>query len=128
MSFRRRPRRQDSRVRDEDVERQSLNNDGVDSKEKKTTKTFLDPEGQFLRIWRMIFAVLGMMAVSVDPLFFYLPIDILAILPLPQKSVAQNLCTKGSFLMVLFSTNMCQDLSESPCSSGLGTNILELCG
>ncbi|KAG2709681.1 hypothetical protein I3760_05G252500, partial [Carya illinoinensis] len=60
---------------DEDVERQALNNDGVDSKEKKTTtKTFLDPEGQFLRIWRMIFVVSCMMAVSVDPLFFYLPV------------------------------------------------------
>ncbi|KAF5451064.1 hypothetical protein F2P56_031363, partial [Juglans regia] len=47
----------------------------VDSKAKKTTtKTFLDPEGQFLRIWRMIFVVSCMMAVSVDPLFFYLPV------------------------------------------------------
>ncbi|XP_042980248.1 cyclic nucleotide-gated ion channel 1-like [Carya illinoinensis] len=53
----------------------TLNNDGVDLKEKKTTtKTFLDPEGQFLRIWRMIFVVSCMMAVSVDPLFFYLPV------------------------------------------------------
>ncbi|XP_042960441.1 cyclic nucleotide-gated ion channel 1-like [Carya illinoinensis] len=71
----RRPRRQDSLVRDENVDRQTVNNDGVDSKEKKTTtKTFLDPHGQFLRIWRMIFFVSCMMAVLVDPLFFYLPV------------------------------------------------------
>ncbi|XP_041010068.1 cyclic nucleotide-gated ion channel 1-like [Juglans microcarpa x Juglans regia] len=34
----------------------------------------LHPEGEFLRIWKLIFLVSCVFSVSVDPLFFYLPV------------------------------------------------------
>ncbi|XP_042979404.1 cyclic nucleotide-gated ion channel 1-like [Carya illinoinensis] len=75
MSYR--GHRQENGVRDEDVEKDVSHNDGVlhATEEKKTTKMkILDPHGQNLRIWRMIFVVSCVIAVSVDPLFFYIPV------------------------------------------------------
>ena len=49
--------------------------DGDDSGQKRRRiKTILDPEGRLLRRWNMMFAVSCVIAVSVDPLFFYLPV------------------------------------------------------
>jgi hypothetical protein len=46
--------------------------DGDDSGQKRRRiKTILDPEGRLLRRWNMIFAVSCVIAVLVDPLFFY---------------------------------------------------------
>ncbi|XP_041010064.1 cyclic nucleotide-gated ion channel 1-like [Juglans microcarpa x Juglans regia] len=75
MSYR--GHRQENGVRDEDVEKHASHNGVVlrETKEKKTTKMkILDPHGQNLRIWRMIFVVSCVIAISVDPLFFYIPV------------------------------------------------------
>ncbi|KAM5573987.1 hypothetical protein ABKV19_013486 [Rosa sericea] len=37
-------------------------------------KEILDPQGSFLPMWNRIFAVFGVFAVLLDPLFFYIPI------------------------------------------------------
>lgn len=58
----------------------------VDSDEKKTAKRDInpvrwlirkcniDPHGRFIRTWDLIFLLSCLIAVSVDPLFFYLPV------------------------------------------------------
>lgn len=40
----------------------------------KSKKKVLDPQGPFLQKWNKIFVLSCVMAVSVDPLFFYIPI------------------------------------------------------
>ena len=41
---------------------------------RKTILQNLEPEGKFLLIWNVMFIVSCMIAVSLDPLFFYLPV------------------------------------------------------
>ena len=64
--------------RNHDNERQVLTNDGVDpGKQGTTRKTILQNlklENKYLQIWNMMFVVSCTIAVSVDPLFFYLPL------------------------------------------------------
>uniref|UniRef100_A0A7N2RAF5 Cyclic nucleotide-binding domain-containing protein n=1 Tax=Quercus lobata TaxID=97700 RepID=A0A7N2RAF5_QUELO len=106
--------RKENGVRNHDNERQVLMNDGVDpGKQGTMRKTILQNlklENKYLQMWNMMFVVSCTIAVSVDPLFFYLPvineetitdawriakryllsyylIDILAILPIPQVVV-----------------------------------------
>ncbi|XP_041011467.1 cyclic nucleotide-gated ion channel 1-like [Juglans microcarpa x Juglans regia] len=76
MSYYPRGRLQENGARDEDVEKQVANNNGLNSEEKKTTKMkILHPHGQPLRVWSWIFVVSCVIAVSVvDPLFFYVPV------------------------------------------------------
>ncbi|KAK7828344.1 cyclic nucleotide-gated ion channel 1 [Quercus suber] len=61
-----------------DNERQVLMNDGVDpGKQGTTRKTILQNlklENKYLQMWNMMFVVSCAIAVSVDPLFFYLPV------------------------------------------------------
>ena len=73
-----------------DIEGQNLKNNGIedggqqskknidegDSAEKgTTTKAFiLDPREPFLQTWSIIFVASSVIAVSLDPLFFYLPV------------------------------------------------------
>ncbi|XP_059428823.1 cyclic nucleotide-gated ion channel 1-like [Corylus avellana] len=67
--------RQEKGLRNQDIEGQVSKTDGDDSGQKRTTKkTILDPEGQLLQWWNIMFAVSCVIAVSVDPLFFYLPV------------------------------------------------------
>ncbi|KAG6715365.1 cyclic nucleotide-gated ion channel 1-like [Carya illinoinensis] len=74
MSYR--GRRQENGARDEDVEKQVANNNGVNSEEKKTAKMkILHPNGLPVRVWSWIFVVSSVIAVSVvDPLFLYVPV------------------------------------------------------
>nr|POE80363.1 cyclic nucleotide-gated ion channel 1 [Quercus suber] len=62
----------------QDIEKQVPKDDGVDLRKKGTTrKTILqnlNPEGKYLQMWNMMFVVSCTIAVSVDPLFFYLPV------------------------------------------------------
>ena len=61
--------------RNKDIERQPLKEGGGDSSAKiMTTKTIFDPQGKFLRRWNIIFVLSCAIAVSVDPLFCYLPV------------------------------------------------------
>ena len=64
--------------RNQDIEKQVPKDDGVDPRKKGTTrKTILqnlNPEGKYLQMWNMMFVLLCTIAVSVDPLFFYLPV------------------------------------------------------
>ncbi|KAF5442259.1 hypothetical protein F2P56_034939 [Juglans regia] len=77
------------RVRDEDVERQGPKNDGIGSKQKKIIKLAIGQVNQRLmkiisktpwwfRLqyfhWDVAFLVVCVVAVAVDPLFFYLPV------------------------------------------------------
>jgi hypothetical protein len=57
-----------------EVEGQHSNNDGADSAERRMPRTILDPRGQFLQVYNKILLVSCVVAVSVDPLFFYIPI------------------------------------------------------
>jgi len=60
---------------DQDIEGQVSKTDGDDSGQtRRTKKTIIDPEGQLLLWWNIMFAVSCVIAVSMDPLFFYLPI------------------------------------------------------
>ncbi|XP_030944783.1 cyclic nucleotide-gated ion channel 1-like isoform X3 [Quercus lobata] len=60
--------------RNKDIERQPLKEGEGDSSAKiMTTKTIFDPQGKFLRRWNVIFVLSCVIAVSVDPLFCYLP-------------------------------------------------------
>ncbi|KAK9067538.1 hypothetical protein SSX86_011649 [Deinandra increscens subsp. villosa] len=43
-------------------------------KTKKKKKMLLDPQGSFLQKWNKIFVVISIIAVSLDPLFFYIPV------------------------------------------------------
>ncbi|KAF3947000.1 hypothetical protein CMV_026804, partial [Castanea mollissima] len=64
-----------TRERCKDIERQRLKNGGSDSvKETWTSKTILDPRKAFLKRWNVGFVLSCMIAVSLDPLFFYLPV------------------------------------------------------
>nr|XP_023874085.1 cyclic nucleotide-gated ion channel 1-like isoform X2 [Quercus suber] len=59
----------------QDIERQLLKNGGSDSvKETWTSKTILDPRKAFLKRWNVGFVLSCVIAVSLDPLFFYLPV------------------------------------------------------
>ncbi|XP_074326359.1 cyclic nucleotide-gated ion channel 1-like isoform X3 [Apium graveolens] len=45
------------------------------SKDKSTSgKRFIDPQGQFLQRWNKIFVLACVLSVSLDPLFFYVPV------------------------------------------------------
>nr|XP_025879141.1 cyclic nucleotide-gated ion channel 1 isoform X1 [Oryza sativa Japonica Group] len=44
------------------------------SEEKKSKTRVLDPQGPFLQRWNKIFVISCLIAVSVDPLFFYIPV------------------------------------------------------
>uniref|UniRef100_A0A7N2MVQ4 Cyclic nucleotide-gated ion channel 1-like n=1 Tax=Quercus lobata TaxID=97700 RepID=A0A7N2MVQ4_QUELO len=73
--------RQGNSARKGDIEGQGqvLKNGGGDSvKEKKTLKAYildiLDPREKFLKRWRVGFVLSCMIAVAMDPLFFYLPV------------------------------------------------------
>uniref|UniRef100_A0A2N9GE46 Uncharacterized protein n=1 Tax=Fagus sylvatica TaxID=28930 RepID=A0A2N9GE46_FAGSY len=57
-----------------EVEGQHSNNDGADSAERRMPRTILDPRRQFLQVYNKILLVSCVVAVSVDPLFFYIPI------------------------------------------------------
>jgi len=60
---------------DQDIEGQVSKTDGDDSGQKRRTKkTIIDPEGRLLLWWNIMFAVSCAIAVSVDPLFYYLPL------------------------------------------------------
>ncbi|XP_059435141.1 cyclic nucleotide-gated ion channel 1-like [Corylus avellana] len=73
MSSRGHRHAQDNWMRDQDMEGGQVSEiDGDDSGQKRRRiKTILDPEGQLLRRWNMMIAVSCVIAVSVDPLFFY---------------------------------------------------------
>ena len=43
------------------------------TKEPKSKRKVLDPQGRFLQKWNKIFVLSCVMAVSLDPLFFYIP-------------------------------------------------------
>ena len=65
--------------RNEEIAVQVRDNDRIrdDSGERTTRKTILqnlEPEGKFLLIWNVMFIVSCMIAVSLDPLFFYIPV------------------------------------------------------
>ena len=64
--------------RNQDIEKQVPKDDGFDLRKKGTTrKTILqnlNPEGKYLQTWNMMFVVSCTIAISVDPLFFYLPV------------------------------------------------------
>ncbi|KAK7845256.1 cyclic nucleotide-gated ion channel 1 [Quercus suber] len=67
------------KTRNEEIAVQVRDNDRIrdDSGERTTRKTILqnlEPEGKFLLIWNVTFIVSCMIAVSLDPLFFYLPV------------------------------------------------------
>ena len=57
-----------------EVEGQHSNNDGADSVERRMPRTILDPRSHFVQVYNKILLVSCVMAVSVDPLFFYIPI------------------------------------------------------
>lgn len=58
-----------------DIERQPHNDGGSDSASKRTrTKTIIDPHGKFLQRWNVIFVLSCVIAILLDPLFFYLPV------------------------------------------------------
>ena len=62
--------------RNQDIEKQVPKDDGVDRKKGTTRETILhnlNAEGKYLQMWNMMFVVSCTIAVSVDPLFFYLP-------------------------------------------------------
>ncbi|GLT27773.1 hypothetical protein SLA2020_027460 [Shorea laevis] len=40
----------------------------------KSEKKILDPRGSFLQSWNKIFLLFGIIAVALDPLFFYIPV------------------------------------------------------
>lgn len=44
------------------------------SKDKSTSGRFIDPQGQFLQRWNKIFVLACVLSVSLDPLFFYVPV------------------------------------------------------
>lgn len=48
--------------------------EGLSTEETKSRKKILDPQGPFLQKWNKIFVLSCVMAVSVDPLFFYVPV------------------------------------------------------
>ena len=53
------------------------NDNGVYSEIERTRKQILhilEPEGEFLQMWNVMFIVSCVIAVSLDPLFFYLPV------------------------------------------------------
>jgi hypothetical protein len=64
--------------RDQEIEGQVSKTDGGDDsisgQNREAERTILDPKGRLLRRWNMMFAVSCVIAVSIDPLFFYLPI------------------------------------------------------
>ncbi|KAF3948660.1 hypothetical protein CMV_025369 [Castanea mollissima] len=66
------------KVRNQDIEKQVPKDDGVDPRKKGTTRETilhnLNPDGKYLQMWNMMFVVSCTIAVSVDPLFFYLPV------------------------------------------------------
>ncbi|XP_065616774.1 cyclic nucleotide-gated ion channel 1 isoform X2 [Quercus suber] len=67
-------RRRGNGARNKDIERQPLKEGEGDSSAKiMMTKTIFDPQGKFLRRWNIIFVLSCAIAVSVDPLFCYLP-------------------------------------------------------
>ncbi|CAI9104171.1 OLC1v1002796C1 [Oldenlandia corymbosa var. corymbosa] len=47
---------------------------GKESNSDTRKNKVLDPQGPFLQLWNKIFVVLCIMAVSLDPLFFYIPV------------------------------------------------------
>ncbi|KAF3947654.1 hypothetical protein CMV_026241 [Castanea mollissima] len=58
-----------------DIERQPHKDGGGDSASKRTrTKTIIDPHGKFLQRWNIIFVLSCVIAILLDPLFFYLPV------------------------------------------------------
>ncbi len=57
-----------------DVEGKHSNNDGAESAERRMPRTILDPRGRFLQGCNKILLVSCVIAVTVDPLFFYIPI------------------------------------------------------
>ncbi|KAK9103862.1 hypothetical protein Sjap_021116 [Stephania japonica] len=57
--------------------RRSLNLGSLNQSEgtgSKSGKTILDPQGSFLQRWNKIFVISCVIAVSLDPLFFYIPV------------------------------------------------------
>ncbi|KAK4571304.1 hypothetical protein RGQ29_029919 [Quercus rubra] len=70
--------RKENGVRNQDIEKQVPKDDGVDPRKKGTTRETilhnLNPDGKYLQMWNMMFVVSCTIAVSVDPLFFYLPV------------------------------------------------------
>lgn len=70
--------RKENGVRNHDNERQVLMNDGVDPEKqgtmRKTILQNLKLENKYLQMWNMMFVVSCTIAVSVDPLFFYLSV------------------------------------------------------
>ncbi|XP_050252064.1 cyclic nucleotide-gated ion channel 1-like isoform X1 [Quercus robur] len=60
-----------------EVEGQHSIKNGADSGEGRTPplpRTILDPQGPFIHLWNKILLVSCVIAVSVDPLFFYIPV------------------------------------------------------
>ena len=62
--------------RNKDIEGQFPKDVGGDHSvnERKTPKTILDPKGEFLQSWNVIFLLSCVTSVFLDPLFFYLPV------------------------------------------------------
>ncbi|KAI3693450.1 hypothetical protein L6452_33285 [Arctium lappa] len=47
---------------------------GIKQAYKVAMKKILDPQGSFLQKWNKIFVIISIIAVSLDPLFFYIPV------------------------------------------------------
>lgn len=62
--------------RNEDIEGQLPRDVGRDHSvnERNTLKKILDPKGEFLQSWNVIFLLSCVTSVFLDPLFFYLPV------------------------------------------------------
>ena len=114
--------------RNHDNERQVLTNDGVDpGKQGTTRKTILQNlklENKYLQIWNMMFVVSCTIAVSVDPLFFYLPLinEENKCLALDNKLKMAAICLRSVtdmvYVMNIILQFLCPYIDEAPLKLG----------
>ncbi|XP_059450245.1 cyclic nucleotide-gated ion channel 1-like [Corylus avellana] len=97
-----RGRRQENRERKSDIEKQlGSQDDGVDLGGNKTN---LDPTGELIFKWHAMFVVSCVIAVSMDPLFFYLPVINQAdkCVRLDKRLKITAICLRSVFDMIYF--------------------------
>lgn len=68
-----------------------------------SSKTILDPQGPFLHKWNKIFVISCILALSLDPLFFYIPVinDVKKCLVLDKK-LETTACVLRSFTDIFY--------------------------
>lgn len=68
-----------------------------------SSKTILDPQGPFLQKWNKIFVISCIVALSLDPLFFYIPVinDVKKCLVLDKK-LETTACVLRSFTDIFY--------------------------